>query len=68
MKISEKMHQLRDLTIFFLRKTKIFQIFIKPTKKNFWPKKKGCLIILNDKPNCQASRILMSPRNNRCID
>jgi hypothetical protein len=55
--------QLRDLTIIFLRKTKIFQKFIKPTKKFFWPKqKKTCVMILNDKPNCQVSRILMDLR------
>jgi hypothetical protein len=48
---------------FFLRKTKIFQKFIKPTKKFFWPKQKNkCLMILNDKANCQVSRILMNPR------
>jgi hypothetical protein len=48
---------------FFLRKTKIFQKFIKPTKSFFWPKQKStCLMILNDKPNCQVSRILMNPR------
>jgi hypothetical protein len=48
---------------FFLRKTKIFQNIIKPTKKFFWPKQKNtCLMILNDKPHCQLPRILMSPR------
>jgi hypothetical protein len=48
---------------FFLRKTKIFQKFIKPTKNFFWPKQKNmCFMTLNDKPNCQVSRILMNPR------
>jgi hypothetical protein len=32
-------------------------------KNFFWPKQKNtCLMILNDKPNCQVSRILMNPR------
>jgi hypothetical protein len=48
---------------FFLRKTKIFPKFIKPTKNFFRPKQKNtCLMVLNDKPNCQVSRILMNPR------
>jgi hypothetical protein len=48
---------------FFLRKTNIFQKLIKPTKNFFWRKQKNtCLMILNDKPNCQVSRILMNPR------
>jgi hypothetical protein len=54
---------IRDFTIFFLCKTNIFQKFIKPTKKFFWPKQKNtCLMILEDKPNCQISRILRNPR------
>jgi hypothetical protein len=66
MRIGWKMHYLQPITWFydfFLRKTKIFRKFIKPTKKFFWPKQKNtCLMILNDKPNCQVSRILMNPR------
>jgi hypothetical protein len=60
------MHYLQPITWFydfFLRKTKIFQKLIKPTKNFFWPKQKNmCFMILNDKPNCQVSRILMNPR------
>jgi hypothetical protein len=51
------------LRFFFLRKTKFIHKFIKPTKKIFRPKQKNtCLVILNHKPNCQVSRILMNPR------
>jgi hypothetical protein len=66
MRIGWKMHYLQPITgfyDFFLRKTKIFQKFIKPTKNFFWQKQKNtCLMVLNDKPNCQVSRILMNPR------
>jgi hypothetical protein len=66
MRIGWKMHYLQPITWFydfFLCKTKTFQKFIKPTKIFFWPKQKNtCLMILNDKPNCQVSRILMNPR------
>jgi hypothetical protein len=32
-------------------------------KVNFWSKQKNtCLVILNDKPNCQVSRIFMNRR------
>jgi hypothetical protein len=66
MKIGWKMHYLQPITwfyAFFLRKTNIFLKFIKPTKYFFWPKQKNtCLMILNDKPICQVSRILMNPR------
>jgi hypothetical protein len=48
---------------FFLRNTKIFQKFKKPAKNFFWAKQKNkCLIILNDKPKCQVSWILMNAR------
>jgi hypothetical protein len=43
----------------------MFEKFIKPTKNFFWPKQINtclCLMILNEKPNYAASRILMSPR------
>jgi hypothetical protein len=44
--------QLRDLPIFFLRKTKIFQKFIKTTKNFFGQNKKNaCHMVLNDKSN-----------------
>jgi hypothetical protein len=57
MRIGWKMHYLQPITWFydfFLRQTKIFQKFIK--------QKNTCLMILNEKPNCQVSRILMNPR------
>jgi hypothetical protein len=39
---------------FFLRK--------KSLQKFIWPKQENtCLIILNDKPNCQVSRVLINP-------
>jgi hypothetical protein len=66
MRIGWKMHYLQPITWFydfFLRKTKIFQNFIRSTKNFFWPKQKNtCLMVLNDKPNCQVSSILMNPR------
>jgi hypothetical protein len=32
-------------------------------ERDFWPKQKNTgLMIMNDKPNCQVSRILMNPR------
>jgi hypothetical protein len=41
----------------------IFSKIHKTDKKFFCPKQKNtCLMILNDKPNCQVSRILMNPR------
>jgi hypothetical protein len=44
---------------FFLGMTKIHKTDI----NFFWPKHKNtCLMILNDNPNCQVSRILMNPR------
>jgi hypothetical protein len=66
MRIGWKMHYLQPITWFydfFLPTTKIFQKFIKPTKKLLWPKQKNkCLMVLNDKPNCQVSKILINPR------
>jgi hypothetical protein len=36
--------------------------FLAKTKKLNNKQKNKCLIILNDKPNCQVSKILMNPR------
>jgi hypothetical protein len=48
--------------IFFVQDQNFSKIH-KTDKKFFWPKQKNtCLIILNDKPNCQVSGILMNPR------
>jgi hypothetical protein len=48
---------------FFFAQDQNFSKFHKTYKKNVWPKQKNrCLIIFNDKPNCQVSRILMNPR------
>jgi hypothetical protein len=54
--------QLRDLTIFF--RDQNFSKIHKTEKKIVFGqnKKITCLMILNDKPNCQVSRILMNPR------
>jgi hypothetical protein len=64
MRIGVKMHylyhQLRDLTIFFCAsQDQNFSKIHKIAKNYFWPKQKNTfLMLLNDKPNCQVSRIL----------
>jgi hypothetical protein len=48
---------------FFFAHDQNFSKIHKTDKKFFWPKQKNtCLMVLNDKPNCQDSRILMNPR------
>jgi hypothetical protein len=49
---------------FFFAQDQNFSKIHKTDKNYFWPKQKNttCLMILNDKPNCQVSRILMNPR------
>jgi hypothetical protein len=48
---------------FFFAQDQNFLKFHKTDKKNFFAKTKNtCLMILNDKPNCQVSRILITPR------
>jgi hypothetical protein len=47
---------------FFLRTTKFLKNAPDQQKKIYWPKQKNtCFMILNDKPNCQVSKFLMSP-------
>jgi hypothetical protein len=49
---------------FFVAQDQNFSKIHKTDKNFFWPKQTNtCLMILNDKPNCQDSRILMSPRS-----
>jgi hypothetical protein len=48
---------------FFFAQDQNFSKIHKTDKKIFWQKQKNtCLMVLNDKPNCQVSRILMNPR------
>jgi hypothetical protein len=65
MKIGGKMYyfydHLRDSPIFFAQD--IFQKFTSSQKNLLGQnKKRMCFFTLNDKPNCQVSRILMNPR------
>jgi hypothetical protein len=66
MRIGWKMHYLQPITwfyIFFFAQDQNFSKIHKTDKKIILAKtKKTCLMILNDKPNCQVSRILMIPR------
>jgi hypothetical protein len=48
---------------FFFAQDQNYSKIHKTDKKIFRPKQKNtCLMVLNDKPNCQVSRILMNPR------
>jgi hypothetical protein len=49
---------------FFFCQDPIFSKIHKTVKKSPWPKPKNlCLMILNDKLNCQVSSIFMNPQS-----